>query len=49
MPDLLEVSAGYRLEFQVRAVLNDAPDEVRARVEQLIDARLKPGAAAGPS
>ena len=38
VPDLLEASAGYRLEFQVRAVLNDAPDEVRARVEELIRA-----------
>ena len=43
VPDLLEASAGYRLEFQVRAVLTDAPDEVRARVERLIDTRLKPG------
>ena len=49
VPDLLEASAGYRLEFQVRAVLTDAPDEVRARVEQLIDARLKPGGAGSPS
>ena len=48
VPDLLEASAGYRLEFQVRAVLNDAPDEVRARVEQLIEGRLKTGAG-GPS
>ena len=47
--DLLEANAGYRLEFQVRAVLTEAPDEVRARVEQLIDARLKPGAAGSPS
>ena len=43
VPDLLEASAGYQLRFQVRAVLADAPDEVRARVEQLIAARLKPG------
>ena len=43
VPDLLEASAGYRPEFQVRAVLTDAPDEVRARVERLIDTRLKPG------
>ena len=49
VPDLLEASAGYRLEFQVRAVLNDARDEGRARAEQIIDARLKPGAASSPS
>ena len=49
MSDLLEASAGYRLEFQVRAVLTDTPDEVRARAEQLIGARLKPGAAGSPS
>ena len=48
VPELLEASAGYRLEFRVQVVLNDAPEEVRAQVEQLIDARLKPGAA-GPS
>ena len=48
VPDLLEASAGYRLEFQVRAVLNDAPDEVRARVEELIDARLKTDAGGLP-
>ena len=46
VPDLIEASAGYRLEFQVRAVLTDAPDEVRARVEQLIEARLKADPAA---
>ena len=44
VPELLEASAGYQLEFRVQVVLNDAPDEVRAKVEQLIDARLKPGA-----
>ena len=48
VPDLLEASAGYRLEFQVRAVLTDAPDEVRARVEELIEARLKAGGSASP-
>ena len=46
--DLLEASAGYRLEFQVRAILTDTPDEVRARVEQLIEARLKTGGAGPP-
>ena len=40
VPDLLEASAGYQLRFQVQVVLNDAPDEVRTKVEQLIDARL---------
>ena len=42
VPDLLEASAGYQLKFQVQVVLDDAPDEVRTKVEQLIDARLKP-------
>ena len=48
VPDLIEASAGYRLEFRVQVVLDDAPDEVRTRVERLIDARLKPGAAGSP-
>ena len=43
VPDLLEASAGYQLKFRVQVVLNDAPDEVRTKVEQIIDARLKPG------
>ena len=43
VPDLLEASAGYQLKFQVQIVLNDAPDDVRTKVEQLIDSRLKPG------
>ena len=42
MPDLIEVSAGYQLKFRVQVVLDDAPDDVRTKVEQLIDARLKP-------
>ena len=48
MPDLPEASAGYRLEFRVQVVLNDAPDEVRTEVEQLIDARLKSGPDTSP-
>ena len=44
VPDLLEASAGYQLKFQVQVILNDAPDEVRTKVEQLIDTRLKPDA-----
>ena len=44
VPELLKASAGYQLEFRVQVVLNDAPEEVRAKVDQLIDARLKPGA-----
>ena len=43
VPELLEASAGYRLEFRVQVVLNDAPAEVRAQVERIIDARLKAG------
>ena len=42
VPDLLEASAGYQLKFRVQVVLDDAPDEVRTKVEQLIDTRLKP-------
>ena len=42
VPDLLEASAGYQLKFRVQVVLDDAPDEVRTTVEQLIDSRLKP-------
>ena len=42
MPDLLEASAGYQLKFRLQVVLDDAPDDVRTKVEQLIDARLKP-------
>ena len=48
VPELLEASAGYQLEFRVQVVLNDAPEEVRTQVEQLIDARLKPGADRSP-
>ncbi len=48
VPELLEASAGYQLEFRVQVVLNDAPNEVRAKVDHLIDARLKPGPAGSP-
>ena len=42
VPDLIEASAGYQLKFRVQVVLDDAPDEVRTKVAQLIDSRLKP-------
>ena len=42
VPDLIEVSAGYQLKFRVQVVLDDAPDDVRTKVEQIIDSRLKP-------
>ena len=42
VPDLIEASAGYQLKFRVRVVLDDAPDDVRSKVEQLIDSRLRP-------
>ena len=41
VPDLIEASAGYQLKFRVQVVLDDAPDDVRTKVEQLIDARLR--------
>ncbi len=47
VPDLIELSAGYQLRFRVQVVLDDAPDEVRAEVERLIDSRMKP-APSGP-
>ena len=43
VPDLIEASAGYQLKFRVQVVLDDAPDDVRTKVEQLIDSRLSPG------
>ena len=43
VPDLIEASAGYQLKFRVQVVLDDAPDEVRVKVEQLIGRRLKAG------
>ena len=42
MPNLIEARAGYQLKFRVQVVLDDAPDDVRTKVEQLIDSRLKP-------
>ena len=42
VPDLIEASAGYQLKFRVQVVLDDAPDELRTKVEQLIDRRLNP-------
>ena len=48
VPDLLQASAGYPLKFQAQVVLDDAPDEIRAKVEQIIDARLKSDTARPP-
>ena len=36
----MEASAGHQLKFRVQAMLDDAPSEVRARVDQLIESRL---------
>ena len=41
LPELMEASAGHQLKFRVQAVLDDAPQEVRTKVDQLIDGRLK--------
>lgn len=40
LPELMEASAGHQLKFRVQAVPDDAPSEVRAKVDQLIDDRL---------
>ena len=40
LPELMEASAGHQLKFRVQAMLDDAPSEVRARVDQLIESRL---------
>jgi len=40
IPDLIEATAGYRLKFRVQVVLDDASDDVRTKVDQLIDSRL---------
>ena len=42
VPDLIEASAGYQLKFRVQVVLDDAPDDLRTKVEQLINRRLNP-------
>ena len=41
LPELMEASAGHQLKFQMQVVLEEAPPEVRAKVDQLIDGRLK--------
>ena len=41
LPELMETSAGHQLKFRLQVVLEDAPPEVRAKVDQLIDGRLK--------
>ena len=41
LPELIEASAGHQLKFRVQALLDDAPPEVRAKVDQLIESRLK--------
>ena len=48
VPDLIEASAGYQLQFRVQVVLDDAPNDVRTKVEQLIDSRLKPDTSTEP-
>ena len=40
VPELMEASAGHQLKFRMQVVLEDAPPEVRAEVERLIDGRL---------
>ena len=41
LPELMEASAGHQLKFRVQIVLEDAPPEIRTKVDQLIDSRLK--------
>ena len=41
VPELMEASAGYRLKFRIQVMLDDAPEDIRSRVDQLIDIRLK--------
>ena len=41
VPELIEASAGYQLKFRIQMVLDDAPEDVRGRAEQLINIRLK--------
>ena len=41
LPELMEASAGHQLKFRVQVVLEDAPPEIRDKVDQLIDSRLK--------
>ena len=41
VPELMEASAGYQLKFRIQMMLDDAPEDVRARAEQLINIRLK--------
>ena len=36
LPTLMEASAGHRIMFEVRVVLEDAPDEVRGAVDDLL-------------
>ena len=41
VPELMEASAGYQLKFRIQVVLEEAPQDVGAGVEQLIDTHLK--------
>ena len=41
VPELIEASAGYQLKFRIQMVLDDAPEDVRRRAEQLINIRLE--------
>ena len=40
-PELMEASAGYQLKFRIQIVLDDAPEDVRIGIEQLIGSRLE--------
>ena len=41
LPELMEASACHQLKFRLQVVLEDAPLEIRAKVDQLIESRLK--------
>ena len=36
LPQLMEASAGHRLRFEVRVLMDDAPDDVRASLDRLL-------------
>ena len=38
VPGLMEASAGYSLRFEVRVLLDEAPDDVRAKVDEMLSA-----------
>ena len=39
----MEASAGYQLKFRIQIALDDAPEDVRIGIEQLIGSRLETG------